>query len=455
MKVLLINFNHLKVPYPVFPLGLDYVAGGLAPHTVRILDLCPTARGAEAEPIANAVRELGPDAVGITIRNIDNTDNAHLRGFLDDMRAVVDAVRATTAAPIILGGAGFTLFPAELLEDLGADYGIVGEGERFKPLLEALQASGMARGLDGSALEGVAVRGRPAPPPVPWRGAIQRSSPELNPLLPWYLEHGGMLSLQTQRGCPFRCIYCTYPSIEGRVLRPIDLAQVGQTARRLQDAGAKYLFVTDSSFNASPEHSLAVAEAFRAAGVSVPWGAFFTPVAPLDGFYAQLAKAGCTHVEFGTDVLCDAMLERDQKPFRLEHVRAAHAQAQAAGLFVSHFLLLGGPGESAETVDQTLANAELLPETAFFFFCGMRIYPNTDLYRRAVAEGQITPGQNLLEPVFYRPETIDLQEIVARVEKHARGRLNWVVGGGSERAADLMWRMYERGRSGPLWERLI
>lgn len=453
MKVLLINFNHLKVPYPVFPIGLDYVAGSIAPHQARILDLCPVGEGGEAAPIAEAVRELAPGAVGITIRNIDNTDSAHLKAFLADMRAVVAAVRAATAAPIVLGGAGYTLFPGELLEALGADYGIVGEGERFRGLLDALEAGG---GRLGEAVpEGVAVRGQPAPKPIPWRGPIQRSAPDLNPLLPWYLEHGGMLSLQTQRGCPFRCVYCTYPRLEGRALRPHDLEHVGQTARRLQDAGAKFLVITDSTFNGHPKHALAVAEAFQKAGVSVPWGAFFTPVRPPDGFYQRLADAGLSHVEFGTDSLTDAMLERDQKPFRFEDVKRAQEAAQAAGLNVSHFMLLGGPGETAATVDETLAHAEELPETAFFFFCGMRIYPNTDLFKVAVEEGQIAADRPLLEPVFYVPKEIRLEEIIRRVEAHANGRQNWVVGGGSELVSKLMWRMYERGATGPLWERLI
>ncbi|MBI5542957.1 MAG: radical SAM protein [Deltaproteobacteria bacterium] len=453
MKVLLISFNHLKVPYPVFPLGLDYVAGALAPHAVRVLDLCSTPVGEEAEPIARAVGELGPDAVGISIRNIDNTDCTDLKAFLADMRAVVNAVRAATRAPIVLGGAGYTLFPGELLTALGADYGIVGEGERLKGLLDALEQGGGR--LAEPVPEGVAVRGRPAPRPVPFRGEILRGAPQLNPLLPWYLGHGGMLSLQTQRGCPFRCVYCTYPAIEGRGLRPIDLAQVGRTARNLQEAGAKYLFLTDSSFNASPAHSLAVARALREAGVSVPWSAFFTPVRPPDGFYQRLAEAGCSHVEFGTDTLCDAMLERNQKPFRFADVQAAHAAAQAAGLYVAHFMLLGGPGETPQTVQEALDHAELLPETAYFFFCGMRIYPNTDLHRIALEEGQIAPGQDLLEPVFYRPRAIGPDEITRQVERHSRGRHAWVVGAGGEAFAKLQWRQYERGNVGPLWERLF
>ncbi|MGC4115645.1 MAG: radical SAM protein [Myxococcales bacterium] len=452
MKVLLISANHFQVPYPVFPLGLDYVAGAIAPHQARILDLCPTVPDAEARAIAEAVGEFAPDVVGISLRNIDNTDASDLKAFMGDMRRVVDSVRGQTRAPVVLGGAGYTLFPSELLEALGADYGVVGEGEWFKGLLDALEAGGGR--LLGAPPKSVAARGRPAPQPVPFMGRIRRSAPELNPLLPWYLRYGGMLSLQTQRGCPFRCAYCTYPTIEGAAARPLDLEQVASTARALQDAGARFLFITDSTFNADPQHGFRVAGAFKKAGLSVPWSAFFTPVPMPDGYYEALAEAGCTHVEFGTDTLCDEMLARDQKPFRFADVQAAHAAARKAGLFVAHFMLFGGPGETSQTVQEALDRCETLPETAFFFFCGMRIYPDTDLHRLALAEGQISPGQNLLEPVFYKPQSLSTDEITRQVVAHARGRPRFVVGGGGERFARLQWRQYERGNFGPLWERL-
>jgi len=452
MRALLVSVNRFSLPYPVFPLGLDYVAEGARPHEVRILDLCATPQGAEAAAIADAIAVFAPDAVGISIRNIDSIDVARPKCFLAEMRAVVQAVRAATRAPIALGGAGYSLFPRELLDALGADYGVVGEGEQFKALLDALERGGPRIAPPGPP--GVAFRGAPAPATEAWSGPIRRASPTRNPLLRWYLKHGGMLNLQTQRGCPFQCIYCTYPGLEGRRVRQMDLSEVGRTARSLEDAGAKFLFVTDSSFNASAEHALAVASAFRSAGVRIPWGAFFTPVSPPDGFYKSLAQAGCTHVEFGTDALCDAMLARIRKPFRVADVLSAHRSARDAELHTAHFLLLGGPGESRETVGETLQRAELLDEAALFFFCGMRIYPHTPLWELALAEGQIRHDQGLLEPVFYTPASIGLEAIVERVERRARGRKNWVVGGGDPHMGWLVERMHARGSTGPLWERL-
>ncbi len=79
--------------------------------------------------------------------------------------------------------------------------------------------------------------------------------------------------------------------------------------------GARYLFITDSAFNADEDHSLAVAGAFRRHGLTIPWGAFFAPMRPPEGFYDVLAEAGLTHAEFGTESLCDPQLKRYGKPF--------------------------------------------------------------------------------------------------------------------------------------------
>ena len=71
------------------------------------------------------------------------------------------------------------------------------------------------------------------------------------------------------------------------------------------------------------------------------------------------------------------------------------------------------------------------------------------------SEGQISASQNLLEPVFYRSPFISDVEILKRVEAHADGRLNWLVGAGESKATRILPRLYDRGHTGPLWEHLI
>ena len=453
MRVLLVSLNRVRFPYPVYPIGLDYVAAAIAPgHESRILDLCPVDDASIGPTIRSAIRDFGPRAVGVSIRNIDNLEATNLRAFVEDMRVMVADIRSATSAPIVLGGAGFTIYPTELLATLGADFGVVGEGERACALFDALEAG---RGVAG--LPGVAVAGTPAPLATPLgpEFAPRRAPVGNNPALGFYLAHGGIVGIQTQRGCSLRCVYCTYPAIEGSSRRTFPPEAVAQEARQLEAAGARYLFLTDSVFNADPAHCQAIADQFRRSRLGIPWGAFFAPTTPPDGFYARMAAGGCTHVEFGTESLSDAMLPRFGKPFAFDDVVAAHQAARSAGLHVAHFMIPGGPGETSRTLDETLDRCDRIAGSAIFFFCGMRICPGTGLETLALATGQIRPGDSLLDPRFYEPPDLSLGAIANRVHERAAGRPSWIVGAGADRAASLLTRLYERGHTGPLWERLV
>jgi len=231
--------------------------------------------------------------------------------------------------------------------------------------------------------------------------------------------------------------------------------EIADDAIALERAGAKYLFLTDSAFNAHPDQSLSVAKAFKAAGLSIPWGGFFAPTRMPDGYFDTMADCGCKHVEFGTEALCDPVLKAYGKPFTVEQVYETHARANAAGLHVAHYFLFAGPGESEETVAASLSNIDKLEKTVLFLFCGMRIYPHTALYEIAIQQGQFEASQSILEPVFYRPPAIGISRAAEMIAAHARGRDNWVQGAGGDDTSDILNRMYRKGFTGPLWEYLI
>lgn len=447
-KVLLISANMMKKPYAVYPLGLDYVAGALnSRYETKILDMNEFE---SLEMLGEQIREYAPDYIGLSIRNIDNTDTINSRGFLSDYQDLVGVIRLNSKATLILGGSGYTIFPVEFIQALEGDYGIAGEGERFPALLHALENKN-----DVTSIPGVVTRQTTSVDYRAWDGEMDRVYDPEAMHNKYYLSYGGMLNLQTKRGCPFHCSYCTYPHIEGSKMRFFEPREVARQARQLQEAGAKYIFMTDSAFNASFDHSLQVAQAFIEAGISIPWGGFFAPTVPPADYYKKLVDAGLTHVEFGTESMCDTMLHNLRKPFVTTDVYQAHQNALEAGLYIAHYFLLGGPGENEETLWETLSGVDRLDRAVFFFFCGIRIYPHTALYDTALAEGQINASQNLLEPFFYRSPFISDIEIMKRVEAHANGRLNWLVGAGESKATRILPRLYDRGHTGPLWEHLI
>jgi radical SAM superfamily enzyme YgiQ (UPF0313 family) len=449
MRVLLVATNRMTTPFPVYPIGIDYVATALrGRHEVRVLDLA--CDGAEAA-LTQACQEFLPEVVGLSLRNIDSAETATPDGFIPEIERLVARIRSASNARLVLGGPGFSIFPEALMLRLGADYGVVGEGEWLLELLDALQ-----RGVAASDLRipGVLVGGARVGAPQAWPGRFCRQLASSDNVL-HYLRWGGMLNLQTKRGCPFLCSYCTYPAIEGRRLRLFDPGDVAREWQSLVSAGAKFLFVADAVFNSHVRHNLAVAQALETRGLTLPWGAFFAPMRPRADYYCRLRNAGLSHVEFGTESLSPVMLGRYRKPFTVEHALAAHREARAAGLHVAHYILLGGPGETVETVNATLDLCDRIEDAVLFFFCGVRIYPGTQVHAIALREGQVGPTDDLLAPRFYAPAGLHLDVINDMVSARSRGRSHWVLGSGDANMAAVMKRLYQRGQIGPLWDRLV
>jgi radical SAM superfamily enzyme YgiQ (UPF0313 family) len=446
MKILLISPNTHTIPYPVYPIGLDYVAGSLSGrHRVQIADLNILDR----DGLANLLKRFSPHIIGLSIRNIDNTEAGNPLFFITEYKKLVDWLGTKCKAPIVGGGAGFTILPQEIFDALELDYGIIGEGERFEQLLDALDKQQSL-----SDIPGLITASQNTTPAAPWTGTIQRQTAQNNHSQ-FYLEHGGMLNLQTKRGCPFRCIYCPYPHIEGKKQRLVDPDRVARTALSLQKNGAKYIFIIDSAFNSDVTHSLRVAESFKKHGLSIPWGGFFAPIKlPID-YFTTMKECGLKHVEFGTESLSTTMLRNYRKPFVPEEVLTTHRQATDAGLHTAHYFLLGGPGETAATVNETLDNIEHLKKTVIFFFTGIRIYPHTRLYDIALGEKKISKETNLLDPFYYESDAISHKMIEKQVIERGEERINWIVGSGGNDAAATVGKMHKRGYTGPLWEYLI
>ena len=380
MKVLLISANTLTTPYPVYPLGLDYVADAIAAdHQVKIVDINNLG---EQGSLGKEIGDYSPDIIGLSLRNIDNADSVNEKGFICEYQQYVKTIREYSNAPLVLGGSGFTLFPSEVMEALGAEYGIIGEGERLALLLEAMEKQ-----EDPSRIPGIMTLPEEKAIPDSFdRSFALNYGPDISRTR-YYLKNGGMLNLQTKRGCTFRCIYCTYPRIEGSHLRLIPPEDVANNAMRLQDSGAKYFFIVDSVFNSDYSHSIEVARAFKNAGVSIPWGAFFAPTNPPEGYFRIMADAGLSHVEFGTESLSANMLKTYKKPFSIKHIFKAHKAAIKAGLFTAHYFLLGGPGEDKDSLHETLSNIAMLNKSVLFFFAlceFIRILRSTKLQWRRV-----------------------------------------------------------------------
>src|SRR5689334_9540962 len=146
-RVLLVSANRCTAPEPVFPLGLAHLSAALrkAGHEVRCLDLLTDEHG-----LTEGLSAPRPGVVGVSVRNIDDVVSSSRRTFVDGLAGLVERIHQNAGCPVVLGGSGFSILPRELLENSGADFGIVGEGESaFPALLDALDQKGGFDGVPG------------------------------------------------------------------------------------------------------------------------------------------------------------------------------------------------------------------------------------------------------------------------------------------------------------------
>jgi 5-methoxybenzimidazole methyltransferase len=404
MKVLLIQAPLGRTQKLVYPLGLAYLAAAVAPrHTVRILD----ASGQPAGELREAIRDFGPDVIGLGLRNIDTTQSHDRYFYFQHFPPFVTWLsRLAPRSTLVVGGTGFTLFPREVLQACPEiACGIEREGEvSFPALLDNLDTPQAVPGLHFRQGEDLAYSG---PAPLPDLAALPAPLRLLHPRL--YQEETFQLGVQTKRGCGHCCLYCNYPQLNGGALR---LRQPGAVAEELQQLRQEHqirrLAFADAIFNEPRDHALAICEELLRCGPRLRWTAYFT----MRGFDRELletaAQAGCELFEFSPDGLRQETLDGLQKGMaaeELEKLLVLFAERTEPRFALQ--LMFNVPGARARDFLR-LAQAALLwprrfPALDFVAITNMRIYPGTPLAELALAEGVIARGQSLLRPVFYDP----------------------------------------------------
>lgn len=421
MKVLFVSANTEKINMPALPLGLACVARAAreSGHEVIIRDLMASADAGGL--LEEAVRDFGPDVIGISVRNIDDQLMQGGRFLLEAVKETVALCKALSAAPVVLGGAGYSIFPGDALLYLGADMGIEGEGEAALPaLLQCIQ-----EGVDPSTVPGLHLPGRGAPArslikkmdnfPLP--GKSTWSPPR---------HRDAWMPVQSRRGCPLGCSYCSTPAIEGKTLRKRSALAVADWMSQWADEGFRNFFFVDNTFNLPPSYAVELCRALISRVPGISWRCIVYPHRVEEGLVRLMAGAGCAQVSLGFESGSESILLGMNKKYSPPDVTRTVRMLRDHGIDVMGFLLLGGPGENRRTVEESLAFADSLALQAVKVTMGVRIYPGTPLAGAAASMGVIPPGDSLLFPRYFIAEGLEdwLRETVGFFMKK---RPNWTM----------------------------
>ncbi|MDO8682700.1 MAG: radical SAM protein [Armatimonadota bacterium] len=413
-SIVLVNSNRWKPGAP--PVALDYLASACVDKGIEaeILDLCYSKN--TAQDIRAFFKGRKPDLIGITIRNLD--DVYYSCFLLAGVKVIIDQIKQASDAPIVLGGSGFSIAPAQVLEYCGVDLGIAGEGEEALPMLvENLGDTEAYSSIPGLVyrLEGNLVQN-----PL---GMMDLS--KLNLSRRGYVDHSPYLidpksktktgAVQTKRGCSQSCIYCVVPAIEGGCVRLRPIKHIVDEIENLAALGVYSFWFADSEFNYPEKHAKDICREIIARGLPevISWNAYIAPK-PFSKELAELMKeAGCKSAVNCIDHGSDVMLERLGKDFRVQDIKDAIVVAREAGLNTNYCLMLGGPGD---TIDAMLKSLELLLsmrpiKVTLGEIPGVRVYPNSPLAdivkdegfspKNRNLSGTIRDNDGLLKPVYY------------------------------------------------------
>ena len=425
MKILCVSTNNSRLIVPTFPLGLASVVAALGRHhEVRVVDCMFTPRCLEA--IAQRLLEFQPELIALSMRNLDNQDSCQPVFYFPEIKEFIDKLRTHSGSPIIIGGSAFNIFPLELAEYLAPDFGLVGEGElSFRTFVDTYPNH------DYADIPGLVWKNGTG-----WRlnqpevvsdlndlsdPAWEYFSPDLYHEAQGSAKLPGMVTLQSRRGCPMRCIYCTTPQLEGRQLRVRSPAKVAAfMADGYERWGLTRYYFVDNIFNYPKDYATKLCQAIKALNLPLTWSCLINPAFPDTDLFKRIREAGGNRVQLGNESGSNLILQNLGKGFSRSHVEQTISGLIAAGLEFGCFLLMGGPGETPETVQESVHFLEQYQPFLVNLTVGLRIYPGTPLHRLALAEGVIEPSDNLLWPHFYlSPAVADwiwnyLKEVRAR-----------------------------------------
>lgn len=427
-KILLLSTNQVKNPYPVPPLGLSLLYHRLKDrYEVRILDGIHL----NSDEVTKALDEFQPDYVGLSIRNIDDMVKGDSHSFLPSIFETFAApVHKYKKGVLILGGSGFTIFPHELMDYLGADYGVVGEAEESLPkLLHKLDC-----GEETSAISGLLQGDRKDI----WIqegkmdfGENYRS--DLDLLLDYlpYTQRGAY-PVQTKRGCVHRCIYCSYPVLEGRQFRTRKIEHIvdelERTAKRFADPGLVFEFV-DSTFNDPPGHAEAICSEIIRRKLRINLRTMGMNPANISRNLLQLmVQAGFAQIDATPDSASPTMLRNFRKNFSYEQLVRAAELIRECNIPTMWFFIFGGPGETEETVEESFnfIDRYIFSDDMVNITEGLRIYPQTTLAELAVSEKLIESDQSLLFPEFYVSPFLGEEKLTQIISRKIATRPNCI-----------------------------
>jgi radical SAM superfamily enzyme YgiQ (UPF0313 family) len=376
--------------------------------------------------LVRLVQDFSPDYIGFGIRNIDDMVFDKQHTYYEEIRnKFIFPLRKISDATFILGGSGFSIYPDDLLEYMYIDIGLVGEAELSFPLLLEY----FEHGLDPHDLPSVVIRNKKSHITVHTKKIELLDLPyaDIDRFISFDpYKARGAYSIQTKRGCYHKCIYCTYPLIEGSTYKIRDAENVADeiTAAYNRLGDITFEFV-DSTFNDPKQHAENICRAIIKKGIRPRLRTMgINPRNSSIELFNLMVQAGFSQIDCTPDSASPKMLKILKKNFTLKQLIKTANLIREINLPTMWFFLFGAPGEDEQTFSETIEFIDqyINPEDMVHMTAGLRIYPGTELHKIALKEAVVDEENNLLTPVYYVSPSLGMEKLSEMIKNTASTR---------------------------------
>ncbi|MCW4010395.1 MAG: cobalamin-dependent protein [Candidatus Bathyarchaeota archaeon] len=408
MKVLLCQTPTSTCECTVFPLGLAYIAGSLRKHEVLCLDSNVNNFNGN---LKSSIEKFQPDVIGLSLRNIDSvtcSPGQLPRSYYEPFVSLVKLIKQEAPnAKLLVGGAGFSIFPKEIMKrNPEIDFAVVSEGEAAVPkLLDNLNHPEKAKNV-------IARKGNRL-----IFSARDNTYPNFDALPPPAREHFDLsiyrkqpysMGVQTKRGCVFNCLYCPNPKRTGALPKLRKPKRVVDELEELVNVhGIREFYFSDPIFNYPASHAMKVCQEIIRRHLDIKWQADFRPDYMTFKLMKTAVESGCAQFNFSPDGASNEAMRVLCKNMTVDCVvNTAHWANSIEGANMGYCFVYDLPqGNMSHYRGLLHLHAKFLnisrKKLRSFGLTRMRIYPDTPLYDLALEQRKIQPETNLILPVYY------------------------------------------------------
>ncbi len=362
--------------YP--PLGLCSIAAVLekAGYSAAILDGMVDA--ASERQMLDMVLPMKPKIVGFNVTT----------PALPVIWRMIKAVKERLGVPVIVGGAHISCDP-EIIREIGADFGVVGDGET--PMVRI--ADHLLKGVPLDPQEpGIITPDAPVPVspafadlsslPVPARNKLRNPRAYFNPFV-----NKPTTTLLSARGCPFMCTFCCRTVSMGDY-RPLDLEVVLDEMAQVESEGIGFVSLIDETFTYDRERAIALARGMRGRGFRFRWSCQTRAELADEEALREFRAAGCINVSFGVEAGDDSERNRLDKKIKNSDYERAFDACRRTGITINAFMMIGAPEETPENIIKTI-ELPLQLEPDYAVFNVGTLFPGSREYHNRLADGSI------------------------------------------------------------------